>query len=372
MVDRRNMLIGTGAAALFGAGAVWSGARSMGSMAEYAAAIAALRAPLPPSPEAADLTRSTPVADPDNHHLFVSLGCAAENLAVAAASRGMPGEVRFDLAAAGISFVHISGAAIDTALSDAIPLRQSTRSLYDGTILTPVELASLASAARMPGVDLLLITDPAQIGKLTDLIATANTAQIADPAFMTELKHWMRFNPRRAMSTGDGLFSAVSGNPAMPDWLGPLVLGCAYPADNENKKTAAKIASSAGLAVFVGANDDPGHWVRTGRACQRFALQATAMGLEQAFLNQPVEVAALRPDPAALIGMPGRRPDLVMRFGRGARCHIRCAGRWRGRWHDRLVHNSGLSGGAQHLLCRELADSNRRLRPMAAGPCKAE
>ena len=54
-----------------------------------------------------------------------------------------------------------------------------------------------------------------------------------------------------------------------------------------------------------------------GRACQRFALQATALGLKHAFLNQPIEVPALRPELAALVGLQGRRPDIVMRFGRG-------------------------------------------------------
>jgi len=34
-------------------------------------------------------------------------------------------------------------------------------------------------------------------------------------------------------------------------------------------------------------------------------------------LNQPVEVADLRPELARLIGFPSRRPDLVMRFGYG-------------------------------------------------------
>jgi hypothetical protein len=57
--------------------------------------------------------------------------------------------------------------------------------------------------------------------------------------------------------------------------------------------------------------------MRAGRACQRFALQATALGLKHAFINQPVEVAALRPQLASLLGMPGRRPDIVMRFGYG-------------------------------------------------------
>src|ERR1700732_3599624 len=39
--------------------------------------------------------------------------------------------------------------------------------------------------------------------------------------------------------------------------------------------------------------------------------------LKCAFINQPVEVAKLRPELAALVGLPGRRPDIVMRFGYG-------------------------------------------------------
>jgi len=160
--------------------------------------------------------------------------------------------------------------------------------------------------------------DRVQMGQVGDLIAAGNTAQLADSAFMTELKHWMRFSPRRAAATGDGLFGPTSGNPTMPDWLGRMVLDWVFTAETDHKDTAAKIASSAGLAVFVGADDNAASWVQDGRACQRFALQATSMGLKHAFLNQPIEVASLRPDLTAIIGMPGRRPDLVMRFGRGA------------------------------------------------------
>jgi hypothetical protein len=69
--------------------------------------------------------------------------------------------------------------------------------------------------------------------------------------------------------------------------------------------------------VFASQKDNPEHWVLAGRACQRFALKATAMGMKHAFINQPVEVPSLRPILAALIGMPGRRPDILMRFGYG-------------------------------------------------------
>ena len=43
-----------------------------------------------------DLSRRCPVVDPDDHHLYVSLGCAAENLVQAAQALGLAGEVRFD------------------------------------------------------------------------------------------------------------------------------------------------------------------------------------------------------------------------------------------------------------------------------------
>jgi hypothetical protein len=87
--------------------------------------------------------------------------------------------------------------------------------------------------------------------------------------------------------------------------------------ESENDIYSRQIQSSAGAAVFFGARADREHWVQVGRAYQRFALQGTALGLKQALVNQPVEVADLRSDLAAFAGFPGRRPHLVMRFGYG-------------------------------------------------------
>ena len=349
MVDRRHLLFAAGAAALGVAGAGWSGFRRMGSIEDYTADLAPLRAALPPNPDPRDLIRfatlaanshntqawkfrmapgridllpdfirRTPAVDPDDHHLFTSLGCAAENLAIAAAARGQPGALAFDAAENGaVRFDFTTGASRDTTLCDAIPLRQSTRAEYDGSVVTAVDLDTLARAAALPGVDLILLTDHVQINRLRDLVIAANTAQMADPAFVAELKDWLRFNPRSAAQSGDGRFSVTSGNPALPDWLGPRMFDWTFTAAGEAEKYTRHIASSAGIAVFVAAKDNPEHWVLAGRACQRFALQATALGLKHAFLNQPIEVPAFRPELAALIGLPGRRPDLVMRFGRG-------------------------------------------------------
>jgi len=70
--------------------------------------------------------------------------------------------------------------------------------------------------------------------------------------------------------------------------------------------------------VFVSDFSDKAHWVEAGRCYERFALQTTALGIRNAFLNQAVEVASIRPQFAAALGLGERRPDLVVRFGRGA------------------------------------------------------
>jgi nitroreductase len=346
---RRNILIGGGTLALAGAGAAYFALRGMGSLDEYEASVAASRATLRQAPEIRELiryatlaasghntqpwrfraganhvdilpdySRRTPVVDPDDHHLFVSLGCAAENLALACGARGSSGEHHFEPANDGsVVFAFGSGSATGSALFDATPKRQSSRAVYDGNQVSGADLQMLTVAAAVPGVDLVLITGRSRIDRVRDLVIAGNSAQVADRAFVQELKAWLRFSPRQAIETGDGLFSASSGGPTLPAWLGPHVFDWVYKADAENDKYARQIASSAGIAVFVAQREDREHWVLAGRACQRFALQATALGLAFAFINQPVEVARLRPELANIIGLSGRRPDLVMRFGYG-------------------------------------------------------
>lgn len=266
-----------------------------------------------------DLSRRTPVVDPNDHHLFVSLGCAAENLLIAAAANGRSGELRFEPSNGGsLEFALGHGPENRSMLFDAIPARQSTRSEYNGATVSATDLKTLAAAASILGVDVVIVTRREERDQIRDLVLAGNSAQMADKAFIIELKSWLRFSPRDAAQRGDGLFSAASGNPALPQWLGPHLFDFVFKADAENTKYARHINSSPALAVFVAQREDPEYWVRVGRACQRFALQATALGLGHAFINQPVEVAALRPALARIVGLPDRRPDLVMRFGYGA------------------------------------------------------
>jgi hypothetical protein len=247
----------------------------------------------------------------------VSLGCAAENLAQSALANGLSARPDFDPAKGQITVALEVTKPSASPLFQAIPHRQCTRTEFDGKAVSPEELRTLEQAASGDGVHLIMLTDATAIGKILDFVVAGNSAQMDDPAFVKELKAWIRFGKDEAVRTGDGLYSGSSGNASMPRWIGSRLFDMFYTANNENEKCARQLRSSAGTAVFVSESDDKAHWIEAGRCYQRFALQATALGIRNALINQPVEVAALRPQLAAHLGLGSRRPDLIARFGRG-------------------------------------------------------
>ncbi|WP_271558453.1 MULTISPECIES: Acg family FMN-binding oxidoreductase [unclassified Bradyrhizobium] len=264
---------------------------------------------------APDFARRCPVVDPDDHHLFVSLGCAAENLVLAASALGWRANPMVDGDKVRIALEPARPEA--SALVNAIPLRQCTRAAFDGKPVAPDILRQLENACREPNVSAILMTERAAIAKITDYVLEGNAAQMRDKAFMRELVGWMRFNEADAVATMDGLFSRASGSPSLPAWIARPLLRFFFTESGESGKYRAELDSSAGVVVLAADRSDTSHWIAVGRACQRFGLQATALGLKYSFVNQPIEVATLRPQFAVSLGLGERRPDIVMRFGAG-------------------------------------------------------
>jgi len=266
-----------------------------------------------------DFLRRCPIVDPDDHHLYVSLGCAAENMVLAAASKGWGAvvEVRSSGDAHWVEVMLHPGTPVPSLLADAIPRRQCTRAPYDGRQPSVDDLLLLERAASGKGVTPILITDKNRLATVAEFVAQGNTVQLRDPGWRKELIAWIRFNEREARRTLDGLWSRTSGNPEMPRALGELLLRVALTPRTQNRKDVPWTKNSAGVLVLVSDADDASHWIEAGRCYERFALQATVLGLRNAFINQPVEVATLRRQLANWLGVGSRRPDLVVRFGYG-------------------------------------------------------
>ena len=78
-----------------------------------------------------DWSRRCPAVDPDDHHLFVSLGCATENLVQAALAHGLKATALLNANGA-IACSLEPTKTIDSSLFRAIAERQCTRADYDG------------------------------------------------------------------------------------------------------------------------------------------------------------------------------------------------------------------------------------------------
>ena len=262
-----------------------------------------------------DFSRRCPVVDPDDHHVYASLGCATENIVQAAKAFGLKANVSVQNKMIEVDFEPIS--IKKTELFQAIPKRQCTKVTYEGKKVAVNELNILEMRAQDEGISTQLFTDKKDMETILEYLVEGNSAQMRDKAFVKELKDWIRFNPSEAIKYGDGLYAAVSGNPTSPSWLGNAIFNMAFTEKSENDKYMEQMRSSAGAIAFISEQDTIEHWIKAGRSYQRFALQATALGLKHAFVNQPIEVPQVRVQFADYLGIGERRTDLLVRFGYG-------------------------------------------------------
>lgn len=346
MINRRRFLQLTAATA---GSAILPGCSSL-TMEQYLSIVAVQRAELLPRPELSSLiryatlaanshntqpwtfaankteliispdwSRKTSAVDPNNHHLFVSLGCAAENFTIAANATGKSVEIAAsEQLADSIHIGWVNGKTKQNELFTAIPTRQTTRLDYDGKKLSARDLNILETAALEEGVSVLFFDSAKQLKQLAEFVLEGNSKQFATPEFRRELKQWIRFNPGHAISMGDGLFGPCSGREqSVPTWLGKSLFDWFLDVESENQKYLNQIASSSGIAIFIAEKQDKHSWIKVGRSLQRFALQATAMGLKHSYLNQAVEVAEVRSQLMNWLGAPESRASLILRFGYG-------------------------------------------------------
>jgi len=243
-----------------------------------------------------------------------SLGCALENLLVAAHAAGYGTDVAYPDTDEVIRVRLSAGSPQASPLFAAIVHRQKTRSLYDAQPVQHPVLRQLQAVSSEPGVTVQFVLEPSERSTVLEYVNQGNLKQYADPAFVQELIHWLRFTRKDALASLDGLYTRSSGNPEVPRWLGQMVVGGTRP-KNQADADAAKFRSSLGAVVIASQTDDRAAWVRSGQVYERLALQMTALGVQSAFLNQPIEVNSVRRQFQRAMKLKPALPQLLMRFG---------------------------------------------------------
>ena len=240
----------------------------------------------------ADRTRALPVNDPEDRELLISCGCALQNLLTAAAARALaapfqllPDSKNPDLLATICLHGQAQMPAENADLAAYIDQRRTCRKRFAERTVPQDILNRLSAAANREGVELKIIFDTAERQAIAELVTDGDTVQWVDPRWRRELAAWM--HPRRH---GDGL--------TVPGPIAPFVRAVVRTFDMGywvGARDRRLTEESPVLATLLTERDDEKAWLETGQALQRLLLEATRNDLQASYLNQPIQVASLRP-----------------------------------------------------------------------------
>jgi nitroreductase len=252
----------------------------------------------------ADRQRHLGSFDPFRREMHLGLGCAIENLVLAARAFGLaadvqpangrlelsPGRVPLFAARIGLS----AAQPVPDPLFEAIPRRHTNRGSYTEQPIAPGRLQELADLVTSPPVRVIFVVDAGVRRELGALIVAATKEIVADRDMSMDSFRWIRVGRREVWAHRDGITIDASGTSRLktmgakmlPD-LGAAAVDRIWLDTTRDVHTAT--ATVLGM-ILVPDRLDMAQSIAAGRAWQRLHLAATAHGIAAQPLNQPVEM----------------------------------------------------------------------------------
>lgn len=265
-----------------------------------------------------DPARALPALDPHFRELWMSVGCAVENMVIAARHDGEALEVSrppIHLPHRGVLVRARRDITAPDGLYHAIGERQTNRQLYDGRPLEREVVETLEALKLEPGVSLRLVTDRGAFDPYARLVDESDRQLFSHPRYRRELTAWMRFNEREAAATLDGMNAHTYAGHRHPAWLNRMLFPLTLSPSRRAREDVQHVGKASALLVLATQDDRPPAWIAAGQALQRVLLHLTLLGVQHAYLNEPVRLPVTRMKLAHLAGLHRERPQLLLRLG---------------------------------------------------------
>lgn len=281
-----------------------------------------------------DPSRGIGSIDPFDREKQTGLGCALENLVLAAAVRGLQPRVTILPSPADPTLVatvalSAGGSPATMPLYEVIGDRHTNRGPYSGDPVHQSLLDELTADTDPSTAAVRWFTTPSEIAALGALIIDATRAIVADEQQSIDGFAWFRNNRDDIVAHMDGLTLDAQG-------LGPVTLALAKLLPTSSRRAGdqfwltqtitvhTRTAAAYGV-VTVPDPHDPAQRLVGGRLLQHVHLAATARGLGLQHMNQVTErsdrermtgaPATFAPRLDRLLVRPGRRPLVAFRVG---------------------------------------------------------
>ena len=271
-----------------------------------------------------DMRRNVGALDPFLREEHIGMGCALENLMLAAAANGyqatatlLPGKLGPIPAEPGPQFLArvdlAAGKRDESELYDAIPRRHTNRGAFlPQNPIPPQLIDSLRSlASGDPNVRIFLFTSEADRKKIAEISSAANTEIYSDQEVDRGSQRWIRTRWGDVQKYRDGLTIDAAGEPPIATGIAkmmPLAM-LKWAASRGPKNRYSRLMMSAPLIGILAVHDryDRQDCLRAGRIWQRAHLLATARGLA----GRPCNEAAEMIDHEKALGKPPLRAALL-------------------------------------------------------------
>lgn len=255
----------------------------------------------------ADKSGYLKVADTNRREQYISLGCALENLIIAAEHFGYNYNVSYfpgqsDLVAT-VSLLANSSSPSDSRLFYAMTSRQTNRNPYEPKTISEIDLETIKSLCSDPDVGIFITDDSTVRRSFLDLVVEANGILYSDVNYKSELGRWL------------GL--GVMGPTGLQAKMAQMAVVFLDVGPEQTKKDALLINSTPYLGFIITENNDSISSVKAGRTLERLWLGATALGISLHPMSQALEVAETKENLTGLL--PGssetRQVQQVFRLG---------------------------------------------------------
>jgi hypothetical protein len=289
----------------------------------------------------ADTVRQLGAFDPYLREMHIGLGCALENMGLAAEANGYVAKVNLTEGRLGpipehprrtlvASVALAPGPKAPSKLFEAIPHRHTNRAAYErDKSLSPELLSSIRRIAESDVDFKVFLFARDDRGPFSEAVIKATETIVADSAMMRDSGHWFRHRWTDVQRFRDGVTLDVTG-------MSPLMAASAKMLPPLSPETShrywldatrdVQVPTTAvfGLIAVRNLYDRP-QTMRAGRAWQRMHLLGTTQGVAMQPINQPVELVdrerqlSMAPHAARvladLIGDPDWKPTFAFRMG---------------------------------------------------------
>ncbi len=251
--------------------------------------------------------RNVGALDPYLREAHIGVGCALENLMLAAPANSyaasatlLPGKLgsippepkpklvaRVDLA---------PGKREETELYKAIPRRHTNRSRYDAQKAIPPDLVDALSHVLGDEADLkmFLFTEEGDRRKIAEVSSAANSEIYSDPQVLRDSEQWVRTKWSSVQKFRDGLTIDTFGLPPLTAAIAKMMTTgmLRKVAARSARDNYSELMLSAPLIGLIAVRDryDQEQCLQAGRGWQRAHLLATARGLAARPSNEAVEM----------------------------------------------------------------------------------